>query len=137
MNDYWLAATIGAGTGVLVLASFAFMPKAMRAPQGVLIFNVMLWIYVGAQLASGTLDHIIAESVFALVAGGAAQAMTLKWPPSVGIAILFHGAYDAIMGPHTGVAEWYPPLCAGFDLLVGVGLTALLVRDLRNADTAA
>ena len=100
-----------------------------------MIFNVMLWIYVGAQLVSGTLDHIIAESVFALVAGGAVQALTLKWPPCVGVAILFHGVYDAIMGPHTGVADWYPPLCAGFDLVVGVGLTAFLLRDFRNAET--
>lgn len=101
----------------------------MRAPQGALIFNVMLWIYVGAQLASGTLEHIIAESVFALIAGGVAQGLTMKWPPAIGLAILCHGAYDAILGPHTGVAEWYPPLYAGFDLVVGAGLTALLLRD--------
>ena len=131
MSETWLAAAIGAGTGALVLALFAFAPKQIRAPQGVMIFNVMLWIYVGAQLATGTLDHIIAEIVFALVAGLAVQALTLKWPPTVGIAIFLHGGYDAILGPNTGVAEWYPPLCAGFDLLVGIGLTAMLVRDQR------
>lgn len=132
MSDYWLAAAIGAGTGALVLALFAFAPKALRAPQGVMIFNVMLWIYVGAQLASGTLNEIIAESVLALVAGLAVQGLTLKWPPAVGLAILCHGAYDAVLGPHTGVAEWYPPLCAGFDLVVGIGLTALLLRDQKS-----
>ncbi|MEL7318137.1 MAG: hypothetical protein AAFN04_05800 [Pseudomonadota bacterium] len=132
MSEYWIAAAIGAGTGALVLALFAFAPQTMRAHQGVMIFNVMLWIYVGAQLATGTLDHIVAESVFALIAGLVVQALTMKWPPSVGIAIFLHGGYDALLGPHTGVAEWYPPLCAGFDMLVGVGLTAMLVRDQRG-----
>jgi len=102
-----------------------------------MIFNVMLWIYVGAQLASGTFDHIIVESVFALFAGGVAQALTLKWPPTIGLAILCHGAYDALLGPHTGVAEWYPPVCAGFDVVVGLGLTVLLVRDQKVMDGAA
>ncbi len=129
MSEYWLAAVIGAGIGGLMLALFAFAPKEMCAPQGVTIFNIMLWIYVGAQLATGTLEHIIAESVFALVAGGIVQALTLKCPPAVGVAIFCHGLYDAVLGPHTGVAEWYPPLCAGFDFVVGIGLTSMLWHD--------
>lgn len=101
--------------------------------QGFIVFVVMLWIYVGARLASSTDQHILYEAVFALVAGAIAQGSMLKWPPAIGIAVLLHGIYDAVVGPHTGVAEWYPPLCAGFDMVFGVGLFVLLMRKLSQA----
>ncbi|XUU60426.1 hypothetical protein ACRAQ6_12810 [Erythrobacter sp. HA6-11] len=100
--------------------------------QGFIIFAVMLWIYVGARLAAGSTQAIAFEALFALVAAGIAQLALVKWPPGVGIAILLHGAYDAIIGPHTGVAEWYPPMCAGFDLVFGAGLLAVLYRKSRT-----
>ena len=100
--------------------------------QGFIAFAVMLGIYVGVRLATGTVSAILWETAFALVAAGIVQFLTLKWPPSVGIAILLHGGYDAFIGPHTGVAPWYPPLCAGFDLVVGVGLIVLLLYKART-----
>lgn len=96
--------------------------------QGFVAFAVMLWIYVGARLVSGSMSDIAFEAGFALVAAGLAQLAMAKWPPSIGVAILLHGVYDAFLGPHTGVASWYPPLCAGFDVVVGVGVIALLMR---------
>lgn len=103
------------------------------AQQGLIALAVMLWIYVGAQLAVGTLEQIAKEALFALVACGIAQFAMVKWPPSIGIAIILHGVYDAIIGPHTGVASWYPPLCAGFDWVVGLGLIILLRREVSKA----
>ncbi len=129
--DYWLAFAIGAGSGGLLLALFARLPAKALAQQGFLALNAMLAIYVGAQLVSGTLNEIIFETVFAVVAAGLTQVTMLRWLPAIGIAIALHGVYDAALGPHTGVAEWYPPLCAGFDFVVGVGLIALLIRKQR------
>ena len=56
-----------------------------------------------------------------------------RWLPAIGIFVFFHGLYDAVFGPHTGVADWYPPLCAGFDLVVGVGLFVLLRKRIAVA----
>jgi len=79
----------------------------------------MLWIYAGVRLGVGTTSQAAWEALFALVAGGIVQAAMLRWPPAVGITILGHGVYEVLIGPHTGVAQWYPPLCGAFDLVVG------------------
>jgi hypothetical protein len=94
----------------------------------------MLAIHVGARLVSGTLSQIVLESVLALAVAGITQALIACWPPVVGVMILLHGGYDAVLGQHTGVASWYPPLCAGFDFLVGTGLLVLLLRKQRMTE---
>jgi len=78
------------------------------------------------------MEAIIYEGLFALLVVGVAQFTMLKWLPSIGIVILCHGAYDAIAGPHTGVAHWYPPLCAGFDFVVGSGLLIILMNKRKS-----
>ena len=32
------------------------------------------------------------------------------------LVIVVHGAYDFLFGHSSGVADWYPPLCVGFDM---------------------
>lgn len=114
-----------------MLALFARLPAKALAQQGFLALAIMVWIYVGARLVSGSLEDILFEAIFALVAVGITQLAMTRWLPAIGVAIIFHGVYDAFVGAHTGVAEWYPPLCAGFDFVVGAGLVAILLRKTR------
>lgn len=92
----------------------------------------MLAIYIGAQLATGSLTEILLETLFGTIALVAARLLMMRWLPSIGIMIFLHGMYDAILGERTGVADWYPPLCAGFDFLVGIGLVLVLRNKLAN-----
>lgn len=115
-----------------MLALFSRLPLKEMANQGFIAFAVMVWIYVGVRLGVGSIEEILLESLFALTACGLVQLAMLKWRPVIGLAILLHGAYDAAIGPHTGVAQWYPPLCAGFDLVVGAGLFLILRREQSN-----
>ncbi|MBV7266586.1 hypothetical protein [Erythrobacter ani] len=131
MSGYWLAAAIGAGSGLLLLAFLVRLDAKTIANQGLIALVAMLAIYVGARLVSGSLEEILWETALALAAASVTQAIMLRWPPIVGVAILLHGTYDALVGPHTGVAEWYPPLCAGFDFVVGAGLLVILLRRER------
>lgn len=128
MSEYWLAAAIGAGIGVLMLALFARLPAPKLADTGFLGLNVMLAVYIGARLVSGEFTDVLIETAIATVWVVLARLAMMRWLPAIGVAIFFHGLYDAFVGPHTGVAEWYPPLCAGFDLLVGVALVWILLR---------
>ena len=68
------------------------------------------------------------ETAIASAAAGFAWLAMARWKPAIGVAILLHGCYDALVGPHTGVAEWYPPLCAGFDWVFGLALMIILIR---------
>ncbi|MEL7218592.1 MAG: hypothetical protein AAGK01_09200 [Pseudomonadota bacterium] len=133
MSEYWLAAAIGAGIGVAMLALFARLPAPKLADSGFLALNVMLAVYIGASLVGGSMADVLTETAIASVAVVVARLAMMRWLPAIGIAVFLHGMYDAIVGPHTGVADWYPPLCAGFDFVVGVGLVVVLWRRTRAA----
>lgn len=94
-------------------------------------------IYVGFAVFNGastawTLTELGGVLGYGLVAWiGAA-----RFPPLVGVGWLLHVLWDVILHPggHPGfVPSWYPPLCLGFDVYVGV---ALLAR-FRVTDAAA
>ncbi|MEL7190013.1 MAG: hypothetical protein AAGK17_10715 [Pseudomonadota bacterium] len=129
--DYWLAAFIGVVMGASFLAVAARLPSRIIAAQGVLALCAMLSIYIGAQLVSGDLTDILFETMVGGVFFGGTLIAMRRWLPAIGVAILLHGLYDAFIGPDTGVAEWYPPLCAGFDLIVGGGLIGVLTHKER------
>ncbi len=121
-----------------MLALFARLPAPKLADTGFLGLNVMLAVYIGARLVSGEFDEVLFETALASVWVVLARVAMLRWLPAIGIAIFLHGLYDAFVGPHTGVAEWYPPLCAGFDLLVGLALVWLLLgKESATADLTA
>ncbi len=129
--DYWLAAFVGAVLGASFLAVAARLSSTIIAAQGVIALTAMLSIYIGVQLVSGDLTDVIFESLFACVFVGGTLLAMRRWIPAIGAAILLHGLYDAFVGPHTGVAGWYPPLCAGFDMIVGAGLIGILTHKER------
>ncbi len=89
----------------------------------------MLSVYVGARLVTGSFSETILEIAIASIATVLTRVAMQRWLPAIGIAIFLHGIYDALAGPHTGVADWYPPLCAGFDLVVGTRLMVILMRS--------
>ena len=129
MNEMWLAAALGAGSGLALLALFARGGTKLLVESGYIALVAMLAVYVGAKLVTGSLAEIVIEAaIFTAVAGTARLAID-RWQPAIGLFILGHGAYDAIVGPHTGVATWYPPLCAGFDFIVGAGLLVILLKN--------
>lgn len=128
MSEYWLAAAIGAGIGVSMLALFVRASAKTLGDAGLIALAAMLAIYIGARLVTGTTGEIVAEMGIATFVILLARWAMTRWPPAIGAAIFLHGFYDAIVGPHTGVASWYPPLCAGWDFVVGIGLLVILHR---------
>ena len=121
-----IEAAIGAGSGLALLALFARMGNRALAEGGFVALVAMLAVYLGAELVTGTLNSMIIEMAAASAVTIAARLSMLRWPPALGIFVFFHGLYDAFFGAATGVAAWYPPLCAGFDVVVGIGLVAIL-----------
>ena len=109
-----------------LLALFARMGNRALADAGFIALATMLAIYIGAELVTGTLQSILIEMAVASAVTICARLAMLRWLPAIGIFIFLHGLYDAFFGASTGVAAWYPPLCAGFDVVVGIGLVAIL-----------
>jgi hypothetical protein len=133
VSEYWLALAIGAGSGGLLLALFARGSDETLADAGYLALVAMLAVYIGARLVTGTFTEAVAEMAIASLVAVIARLAMERWLPAIGLFILAHGTYDAVFGPHTGVAEWYPPLCAGFDWVVGAGLLVILWRRSAQA----
>ena len=121
-----IEAAIGAGSGLALLALFARMGNRALAEGGFIALASMIAIYIGAELVTGSLASIITEMAVGSAVVLAARLTMLRWPPAIGIFVFLHGLYDAFFGASTGVASWYPPLCAGFDVVVGIGLIAIL-----------
>lgn len=119
---------IGAGSALALLALFARLGDQALVEVGFIGLAAMLAIYVGAELVTGSLTDIVVEMMLAIGVTVLARIALVRWKPGIGVLILLHGGYDALFGPAKGVAEWYPPLCAGFDVVFGIGLLVLLHR---------
>jgi len=128
---------IGAGLGLACLLLFWKAPNRVLTQYGYLVFAIMLAIYVGAYLVTGDLPRIMIETAGASLALIAATIVRDRWPLGIGLFILAHGAYDHFFGAHSGVTEWYPPLCAGFDIIAGSGLIFLMLRQNKSKEAAS
>ena len=128
-----IEAAIGAGSGLALLALFARMGNRALADGGYIALIAMLAIYLGAELVTGSLTSIITEMAVTSAVIVLARVAMMRWPPAIGVFVFLHGLYDAFFGASTGVAAWYPPLCAGFDVVVGVGLVVVLQRRRSTA----
>ena len=93
----------------------------------------MLAIYIGAKLVTGSLEAIVIEMTVATGVAVVARIAMMRCEPSIGVFVFLHGIYDYVFGPATGVAEWYPLLCAAFDRVVGIGL--FIILHMRNRST--
>lgn len=119
---------IGAVIGIIFLVVYWRFKTDTIAQAGVLALGIMLGIYVGANLVTSDLSRVLVETLVGSIALGIAMLFQRKWPMGIGVLILCHGGYDFLLGHSTGVAEWYPPLCVGFDIVVGAGLIYRLSR---------
>ena len=100
--------------------------------NGYLALAIMVSIYLGAYLTTDNLHLMIKEFFIGLGFLGLATVFRKAWPLGIGFLVLTHGAYDHFFGHHSGVADWYPPVCAGFDVIVGSGLILLMLRNQKQ-----
>jgi hypothetical protein len=119
---------LGIASGIIFLAAIWRVSREALTQAGFLALLMMLSIYVGAHLVSSDIPRIVIESAFALVGLAIAFYVRDRWPVIIGFLILGHGAYDFTMGHSSGVAHWYPVLCAGFDVTFGAGLIYKFLR---------
>lgn len=123
---------VGAVFGLAMLLPFLKSSVSTLTENGYLALASMLMIYIGAHLVSSDLFRIVIETVFSMVILGFAIAFRFKWPVGVGILILLHALYDFLFGHASGIVDWYPPMCVGFDVVVGCGLILLILKKQRN-----
>ena len=134
----WLWIALGAAAGALALwVNASKATKYKKFPNN----EVRIWaialviaalIYVGFAAFNGaSSDWVMIELGGVAGYGVIAWLGATRWPPLVGVGWLLHMLWDIVLHPggHPGfVPSWYPPLCLGFDVLVGV---ALLIRFRR------
>lgn len=119
---------IGAVGGGIFLFAYSRLSRAMLVDAAYTAFAIMVAIYVGAHLVTSDLGRILYEAIGATMVLGVAMFFREKWPLGLGILILGHGAYDFLLGHSSAVADWYPPMCVGFDIVVGLGLIGLILK---------
>jgi len=142
MGVGWIALGAGAGALAVWLTANEAARRRRRFPR----YEVWAWagflvvaalIYVGFAVFNGasakwTWTELGGVAGYGLVAWTGAA----RFPQLVGVGWLLHVLWDVVLHPggHPGfVPSWYPPLCLGFDVVVGV---ALVVR-FRVTDDAA
>ena len=122
---------IGAALGVLCLLPFLKAPTKALTANGYLALAMMLMIYLGAHLVTGSTERMIYETLFAAAVLGLATISKKTWPLGIAALVFLHGSYDHFFGAQSGVVAWYPPVCAGFDMAVGLGLGYLILKNNR------
>ena len=142
MGVGWIALGAGAGALAVWLTAKEAVRRRRRFPR----YEVWAWagflvvaalIYVGFAAFNGasakwTWTELGGVAGYGLIAWMGAA----RFPQLVGVGWLLHVLWDVVLHPggHPGfVPSWYPPLCLGFDVFVGV---ALVVR-FRVTDDAA
>lgn len=116
--------------GALALASLPIhyaMPPALSVQFASLMVALIAGVYAGFALNDGRLRIIILECGVALLFFFAA-ALAL-WFSKWIIPALFalHGLWDIAHHRHisTKLPSWYPSLCAVFDWIIALGLSAI------------
>ena len=133
MDVAWVA--LGAGAGAL--AVWLTAKEAARRRERFPSYEVWAWaafwvvealIYVGfAVFNDASMEWTLTELGGVAGYGLVAWIGAARFPPLVGVGWLLHVLWDVVLHPggHPGfVPSWYPPLCLGFDVFVGVALVA-------------
>lgn len=116
---------IGAVFAALGVAVQSILARDKIAEAGHFALGMILAIYIGARLASGTVFEALAESAFAAIVLLASLAMLRWWPRGVGVLLILHGVYDQVFAHDAGLPGWYPPFCLGVDVILGASVIAL------------
>jgi len=117
---------IGFFLGLLCVAPFLRACQKTLLDAAFLALAMMLMIYIGALLATSDFNRLLIEVVFASAVLLLAFYVRRERPVILPLLILNHGAYDALYGHDAGVADWYPMVCLGFDLSVGLAILFML-----------
>jgi hypothetical protein len=120
-------AGIGAGAASLALTRAMAGSSLVREQRAWAIYLVIAaLIYIGFGLFNGaSATWMMVESSGVLLYGGVALVGVLRAPRLIALGWLAHSLWDLLVHPngHPGfVPWWYPPVCLGFDVVVGAWL---------------
>jgi hypothetical protein len=117
-----IVAGIAAGGGLVLWAGPARERRGLRIYAAALVLAALIYVVFAA--AGGAGRPGIALEIAGLALFGALAAAGLRFVPALaGLGWLLHAGWDvALHTPGRGeyAPHWYPMLCLGFDLLVGV-----------------
>jgi len=129
----WAVAGVLLGAVALELTRRGANRQATRFPNyEARAWAILLWIaaliYIGFAMFNGATTGWARVEVGGVVGFGVVAALGWRWPVAVGLGWLAHAMWDVLV--HPGglpgyVPSWYPPVCLGFDVVVG---GALIVR---------
>lgn len=120
---------VGAIFGLICLLPFFKASTRRLVQNGYLALGLMLAIYVGAHLVTSSFERAALEFTIASVVLALAAYLRGAWPLGVAFLVGLHGVYDFMFGVSSGVPAWYPPVCVGFDFVVGPGLAFLILKQ--------
>jgi hypothetical protein len=122
-----------AGASLAIVFSVLLWRGSVNAiiRNGHMAIVVMVAIYLGAHLSNSAVSRQLVELCVAVVFIALSKALQVRWPAGVGFLIIIHGMYDLFFGPSSGIASWYPAACAGFDMVAGIALMAIVLRKSR------
>jgi len=124
---------VGALLGAIGIAvQWAFAPQKF-AQAGHFALGMIVALYIGARLASGSLEAVLVESAFAATMLIASLICLRLWPRGVGVLLVGHGVYDQVFAHDAGMPIWYPPFCLGVDIVLGIAIIALAQRQTSKA----
>lgn len=108
-----------------------------RAFYPILLIAIASYDLVFASLTQDT-GVIVAECLLASVFIVMAVLGFSKWPQLVVFGLAGHAAAD-VVHPHlianSGIPEWWPGFCAGFDVAAALALALVLYAARKNPET--
>ncbi|MEO0463706.1 MAG: hypothetical protein AAF127_11285 [Pseudomonadota bacterium] len=124
--SFLMPALFGAAIAAIGVGLQWLLAKESIAQAAHFALGMILALYIGARLASDSLTAVLVESGFAAAMLLASLLCLRHWPRGVGILIIGHGIYDQIFAHDAGMPVWYPPFCLGVDVVLGLGIVALV-----------
>ena len=90
-------------------------------------------IYVLLALVGGTSGREVGVELVGLALFGAVALIGMRFPLAIGLGWLGHVLWDVVLHrpPEAWVPEWYPALCLGFDVAVGLYVSLISWRSAR------
>ena len=88
----------------------------------IVIANYILFSFISFE---AIITEILIASVFSVIA----LAGALRWPTLLGVGNLLHGVFDYVhlnFINNSGVPEWWPAFCGGFDIVLGLWVIYLV-----------
>ncbi len=123
----------GLALGVATLPLHYLLGHSQSVQLAALLVGVIGAIYVGFAIQGGSLRQTVVEIAVATMFLGAALGALWISPWCAPAAVALHGVWDWIHHLMPGSRDlvaprpWYPPMCAAYDWIYGLGLTLIWV----------